>query len=84
MEGYFNFSDNDSLGHGLDVILNGGEHLDGLTLVIISYLGNKHDLDLDSVESIKIYNDGAVFIEKNGYREFLNLKNVLSVSLIGD
>lgn len=81
---YSDLSSMGSLGHGFQMIIDEIDDYTGLQLVIISNSKANEVICLDSIKSIRIYDDCAVFINTSGIREFLNFKNVLSMSLIGD
>ena len=81
---YSDLSSMGSLGHGFKMIIDEIDDLTGLQLVIISNSKADEVICLDSVKYIRIYDNCAVFVNNSGIREFLNLKNVLSMSLIGD
>ena len=85
MVNYFNFSDRDSLGYGFDRVMDRGMGLDDSTsaeLIVNTTAGFNQVIFLDEIETIKIYNKYVIFVcfnEEN--RIFLNLENVLSISL---
>lgn len=81
---YSDLSSMGSLGHGLMKMLIDIGDLDDLQLIIISNSKANEIICLDSVNSIKIYDDCAIFYNNSGIREFLNLNNVLSMSLVSD
>ena len=79
---YTDLSELRSLGHGFRLMLDEMDNLDELQLVIISNSKANEIICLDSVKFIRIYNDCAIFVNRSGIHEFLNLKNVLSMSLV--
>ena len=79
----YTFGDTKLLGNGVSEILNDLDKTDCLELVINSNSGTIQSIFLDSIKTIKIYKNYVIFIGLNENRDFLNLNNVLSISVVG-
>lgn len=79
-----NHSGGSTLGCGLDQILRKSDSLyvNGGELVINSNSGVTQNIFLGTMEKIKISDNYAIFYGLSGVRDFLNLENVLSISLM--
>ena len=70
------------LGYGVAQILNGLDKTECSELVINSNSGTTQTIFLDYIKTIKIYNNFVIFIGLMGNHDFLNLNNVLSISIV--
>ena len=80
-----NHSGGSTLGCGLDQILSKSDglfYVNGGELVINSNSGVTQNIFLGTMEKIKICDNYAIFYGLSGVRDFLNLENVLSISLM--
>ena len=79
-----NHSGGSTLGCGLDQILRKSDSLyvNGGELVINSNSGVTQNIFLGTIEKIQICDNYAIFYGLSGVRDFLNLENVLSISLM--
>ena len=73
-----------SSGLALCRLLSNYEDLDDKELLINSNSGNTQTIFLDCIEKMEIYDESVLFHGKNRINDFLNLKNVLSISIVGD
>ena len=63
-------------------ILKGLDKKECSELVINSNSGTTQTIFLDYIKTIKIYNNFVIFIGLMGNHDFLNLNNVLSISIV--
>ena len=80
-----NHSGGSTLGCGLDQILRKSDSLfyvNGGELIINSNSGVTQNIFLGTIEKIQICDNYAIFYGLSGVRDFLNLENVLSISLM--
>ena len=73
-----------SSGVALCRLLSSFEDLDDKEFVINSNSSNTQTIFLDCIEKMEIYDESVLFHGKNGINDFLNLNNVLSISVIGE
>ena len=86
MINYENSSEFGTSGYGLYEVLSVVDNLDehDVELIINSNSGVTQTIFLNAIKTIQIYDNFAIFVGLNGIRDFLNLNNVLSMSLMGD
>lgn len=80
----YTYGNTELLGHGLYELLQNLDNLNGLELLITSNSGITETIFLDSIKTMKIYKNYVVIFGLNENRVFLNLNNVLSVSIVGE
>ena len=73
-----------SLGMSLWRLLRGYDDLTDKELVINSNSSNKQTIFLDCIKKIEVHDESVLFYGKYKINDFLNLKNVLSISIVGD
>ena len=73
-----------TLGDSLSYLFRNTKILDDKEVVINSNSGNTQTIFLNSIEKIVLGNETVLFYGENGVNDFLNLNNVLSVSIVGD
>ena len=74
----------DSLGLAFSKLLFASRPLNNKELVLNSNNGKMQSVFLDNIESIEICEEGVLFYGKNGTNDFLNLENILSITILGD
>ena len=77
-------SDTKTLGESLSYLLRCCGDLSFKEMVINSNSGNTQKIFLDAINKIDIDNETVLFYGATGICDFLNLNNVLSISIIGD
>lgn len=78
----YTFGNTEVLGFGVSEILKGLDKKECSELVINSNSGTTQTIFLDYIKTIKIYNNFVIFIGLMGNHDFLNLNNVLSISIV--
>ena len=78
-----NSTDN-TLGKNLNNLFEKNNPLTDKELVINSNSHNPQRIFLDSIDEIIIHDDSVIFNGDNGVKDFLNLNNVMSISIVDD
>lgn len=76
--------ENNSIGMTLWHLLRGYEDLTDKELVINSNSDKQQDIFLGCIKRIEIYDESVIFYGESEINDFLNLKNVLSISIVSD
>lgn len=75
-------SDSKTLGESVAFLLEKFEDLDSKELVINSNSGHTQNIFLECMERLVVDDENIIFYGKTGNCDFLNLNNVLSISVV--
>ena len=78
-----NSADN-TLGKTVNKLFENHQTLDDKELVINPYSYKSQTIFLDSIDEIIIHDDSIILNGSNGVRDFLNLNNIISISIVDD